>query len=101
MAMARLSRRNCSESVARLIQAVREIALAHSPDGVGTVGEMAVSPNSRNTIPGEVFLTVDLRHPEDIELKNMADAFLRACQSVGSGEGAWLSPSDNGFRGGA
>lgn len=43
---------------------VREIALAHAPNAVATVGELHVMPNSRNTIPGEVRLTVDARHPD-------------------------------------
>ena len=34
-------------------------------------------PNSRNVIPGEVFLTIDIRHPDDDVLTKM-DAELRA-----------------------
>ena len=35
------------------------------------------TPNSRNVIPGEVFLTVDFRHPDDERLATMNEA-LRA-----------------------
>jgi N-carbamoyl-L-amino-acid hydrolase len=36
-----------------------------------------VYPNSRNVIPGKVFMTVDFRHPDDAVLAQM-DAALRA-----------------------
>jgi N-carbamoyl-L-amino-acid hydrolase len=38
---------------------------------------LQVYPNSRNVIPGRVFFTVDLRHPDDTVLLEM-DAKLRA-----------------------
>jgi N-carbamoyl-L-amino-acid hydrolase len=38
---------------------------------------MQVSPNSRNTIPGKVFFTIDFRHPDDATLSKM-DAAIRA-----------------------
>jgi N-carbamoyl-L-amino-acid hydrolase len=61
-------------ATARLIQAVQHIALDNGPDGVGTVGELHVSPNSRNTIPGEVRFTIDFRHPDDTVLTAMDEA---------------------------
>ena len=70
-------RRDALVASARIISLVQELALEYAPDGVGTVGEMSVMPNSRNTIPGEIFLTVDLRHP-DGELLDRMDAEFRA-----------------------
>ena len=69
---------------ARLVQAVNGIAGEHAP-GVSTVGMIQSSPNSRNTIPGHVFLTVDLRHPEDAALSSM-DTALRAALAEIAGE---------------
>jgi len=63
--------------------AVRDVALAHAPDAVATVGEMHVTPNSRNTIPGEVHLTVDARHPEDNVLAEMDAALRVAAEKAG------------------
>jgi N-carbamoyl-L-amino-acid hydrolase len=60
----------------QLILKVEEIAKAHPP-GCGTVGFMNVLPNSRNTIPGEIAMSIDLRHPIDEELTLM-DAELKA-----------------------
>ena len=56
---------------ARITQGVNRIALAHAPAGMATVGLVEVSPNSRNVIPGHVFFTVDLRHPDGDVLDQM------------------------------
>jgi hypothetical protein len=53
---------------ANMIDAVNRIGHAHAPYACATVGFVQVSPNSRNTIPGRVFFTVDFRHPEDAVL---------------------------------
>jgi N-carbamoyl-L-amino-acid hydrolase len=62
---------------AKLVQEANRIGLSEAPWGRATVGMMQVSPNSRNTIPGHVFFTVDFRHPDDAALTRM-DAALRA-----------------------
>ncbi len=67
-----VGRRDALVGAAVLIQAVQSIALEHAPEAVGTVGEISVLPNSRNTIAGEVTLTVDFRNPDDDVLKQMA-----------------------------
>lgn len=64
-------RRNALVGAARLVDRVDAIAHAHAPDAVGTVGLLEVTPNSRNVIPGQVFFTVDFRHPEDAVLAQM------------------------------
>src|SRR3546814_1709278 len=43
---------------------------------------MQVSPNSRNTIPGRVFLTIDLRHPDDHTLSAMEAELRKACAEI-------------------
>ena len=65
-------RKDALIAASHFIQNVQQIALEYKPHAVGTVGEMSLLPNSRNTIPGEVFMTVDLRHPDDDILANMA-----------------------------
>ncbi|MCG8545520.1 MAG: Zn-dependent hydrolase, partial [Alphaproteobacteria bacterium] len=70
-------RRDALVGAAQLVQAVNRIGHEYQPDACATVGMMLVRPNSRNVIPGEVFLTVDLRHPDDDRLMAM-DAALRA-----------------------
>ncbi len=70
-----LGRRDALVAAADMIGRIQGLALDFAPDGVGTVGEMSVMPNSRNTIPGEVFLTVDIRHPNGETLDRMAKQF--------------------------
>ncbi len=65
-------RQDALVAAAEAIRSVHEIAHAHSPHGVGTVGQLTVTPNSRNTIPGQVFLTVDLRNPDQDILNAMS-----------------------------
>lgn len=66
-------RQDAVVSAAKVIQAVEAVALKHSP-GVGTVGYVHVIPNSRNVVPGEVCLEVDLRHPDEAGLAAMEAA---------------------------
>ena len=75
-------RRDAMMGAAKMIEAVEAIALKHAPHAVGTVGMATVEPNSRNVIPGQVFFTVDFRHPDDAVLAAM-DAELRGvCAAV-------------------
>ncbi|WP_264050058.1 Zn-dependent hydrolase [Methylobacterium flocculans] len=75
-------RRNALLGAARLVEAVDAAAHAHAPDAVGTVGHLTVSPNSNNVIPGRVFLTVDLRHPQEAVLDAMEAALRDALDRV-------------------
>ncbi len=70
-------RRDALVGAARIIDLVNRIGFAHAPLACATVGMLQVHPNSRNVIPGRVFFTVDLRHPEDTVLAAM-DAELRS-----------------------
>ena len=64
-------RKNALLGAARMIERIHQIALAHAPAAVGTVGLVEVRPNSRNVVPGEVFFAVDFRHPEEAVLDAM------------------------------
>jgi N-carbamoyl-L-amino-acid hydrolase len=69
-------RKDALLGAAKVIQLVNEIGLKHAPLAVSTVGMLNVFPNSRNVIPGKVFLTVDFRCPDNDELLKM-DAELK------------------------
>ncbi len=75
-------RRDALVGAARMIDAVNRIGHAHAPYACATVGFVQVSPNSRNTIPGRVFFTVDFRHPEDAVLTAMDDELRAACAAA-------------------
>ena len=65
----------------QLVLKVEEIAKAHPP-GCGTVGFMQVTPNSRNTIPGSISMSIDLRHPIDGELTLMDKELTEAIAEI-------------------
>lgn len=75
-------RRDALLSAARIIQALRSTALTHAPSAVTTVGLIEARPNSRNVIAGEVFFTVDMRHPDDAVVAAMDAEMRRAIASI-------------------
>jgi N-carbamoyl-L-amino-acid hydrolase len=80
-------RRDALVGAARMIDAVNRIGHAHAPYACATVGFVQVSPNSRNTIPGRVFFTVDFRHPEDAVLSAMDRELREACAAAAAAQG--------------
>src|SRR5271165_3895053 len=58
-------------AAARMIEVANAVGLAGAPHAVSTVGLIEARPNSRNVINGEVFFSVDLRHPDDAVLLAM------------------------------
>jgi N-carbamoyl-L-amino-acid hydrolase len=64
-------RKDALVGAAAVVTAVNRIGHDFQPGACATVGMMVVRPNSRNVIPGEVFLTVDFRHPDDARLAEM------------------------------
>ena len=74
-------RKNALLGAAGLVERVDAVARA-KPQAVGTVGLMEVKPNSRNVVPGEVFLTIDLRHPEAAALEELEQSVMQAAREV-------------------
>ena len=87
-----VGRRNALLGMAKVVQAVDDIAHEQAPLARGTVGsQVEVGPGSRNVIPGTVNFTVDMRHPSADILAGM-DAALRAiCREVAGDIGLDLS----------
>jgi len=75
-------RKNALVGAARMIDRIDAIAHEHAPQAVGTVGLIESRPNSRNVIPGEVFFTVDFRHPDDAVLDAMEAKFRSALTDI-------------------
>ena len=57
-------RKDALLGAARIVELVNKIGHDHDPAACATVGMIQSHPNSRNVIPGRVFLTVDFRHPD-------------------------------------
>ena len=78
-----VGRRNALLGMAKIVQAVDDIAQEHAPLARGTVGgQVSVTPPSRNIIPGKVNFTVDMRHPDADTLAAMDEALRMACTQV-------------------
>jgi N-carbamoyl-L-amino-acid hydrolase len=74
-------RKNALLGAARMIEAIHQVGMAHLP-GVASVGLLENRPNSRNVVPGEVFFTVDLRHPDESVLDQMEKEYQAALPKI-------------------
>ena len=79
-------RKDALLGAAKVVQGVNAIGHAPQPGACATVGMLKVHPASRNVIPGECWLTVDCRHPDDAQLLEM-DRRLRALVAQAAAEG--------------
>ena len=75
-------RKDALLAAAQLVLEVNRIATGFPDNARGTVGHLQVRPNSRNVVPGEVRMTVDLRNAKDATLSSMKDALLRKSREI-------------------
>jgi N-carbamoyl-L-amino-acid hydrolase len=80
-------RKDALIGASRLVLEVNRIAREYPDYARATVGFMRVKPNSRNVVPGEVHLTVDMRNASDKtlslmkrDLENSANAIAAECR---------------------
>ncbi|MCW2269700.1 Hydantoin utilization protein C [compost metagenome] len=80
-------RKDALVGAAEVISAVNRIAHAHQPHACGTVGCLNLHPGSRNVIPGQVHMTIDLRHldPQHLQamVEEVAQVIERSCTTHG------------------
>lgn len=93
-------RKDTMVGTAEMIVALEKLVLEQFPEGLVTFGEMQVANSSRNTIPGQIQWTIDLRHPDDAALKAMEQATHKLLQSLAAQRDLdisisqhWLSPA--------
>ena len=79
-------RRDALVTAAGIVTEVNRIGNA-IPEGRATVGMMQVGPNSRNTVPGTCFFTVDLRHPDEEALSGMGTSLREYAASIAAEHG--------------
>jgi N-carbamoyl-L-amino-acid hydrolase len=65
-------------ALARLLPRIYAAAEDHAPEGRVTIGFMNARPGSPNTVPGELEITVDIRHPQ----RDQYDAMVRDCSTA-------------------
>jgi len=76
------TRKDALLAASRLVLEVNRIATTFPDYARGTVGFMQVKPNSRNVVPGEVRMTVDLRNAKDATLSGMKQELNRSIALV-------------------
>lgn len=74
-------RRDAMVGAAQMVSAIDRIA-HETPDGVATIGMAQIRPNSRNVIAGQVWFTVDCRHPDIGTLETMDASIRAACAGI-------------------
>jgi allantoate deiminase len=88
-------RRDALAAAAEWMLAAEPLARGR-PDLVATVGRIAVEPGARNVIPGEAWLSLDVRHTSD-DVRRRAVADLRAeAERVAAGRSVALRWEDRG-----
>lgn len=75
-------RKDALVGASKIVQEVNRIGHAYPPHACATVGQIISSPNSRNVIPGHVFLTVDFRHPDGDILQQMDEKLKAFCTQL-------------------
>lgn len=93
-------RRDALFGVGEMITALEQLSRDFAPKGLVTVGQLNIARSSRNTIPGRVAFTLDLRHHEDAQIAAMeacARDFIAAIAArrglEATVERHWLSPA--------
>ncbi len=76
------TRKDALVCAARIIDLVDRMMRARGDEGRGTVGQLLVSPNSRNVVPGEARFSVEFRHPSDAEVDALDREFPPAAQAI-------------------
>lgn len=76
------ARRDALAGAAFLVGETQRVGHAFAPHGVATVGQLDVRPNARNVIPGEVRMSVDIRHPDAASLAAMDARLHRAFETA-------------------
>ena len=80
-------RKDALLGAARIVELVNKIGLSKAPLGVSTCGMLNPYPNSRNVIPGEVFLACEFRHPNDETLADMDAQLTAGVEAIAKGIG--------------
>ena len=94
-------RRDALRAAAAMLEDIYQVAHRQAPHGRATIGEFQAYPGSRNTVPGRVRFTVDLRHPDRATMDAMdyalREAFAQAQGRLGGRidfrvEQIWYAP---------
>lgn len=80
-------RRDAMVGAARMIDRLNRLAFEFDPRPVITTGHLQVRPNSRNTVPGQVVFSIDIRHPDDGVLVEICRRAQELCAEAAARDG--------------
>ncbi len=93
-------RRDALFGVGEMIAALEQLSRDFAPKGLVTVGQLNIARSSRNTIPGRVAFTLDLRHHQDEQIAAMEASARELIAAVAARRGLevevarhWLCPA--------
>ena len=92
-------RRDALVGAARMIDGLSRLARDFNPMPVITTGYLTVRPNSRNTIPGQVTFSIDIRHPDDSVLADVCARALSICRDLAQEDGLGVGVAEASSRG--
>ena len=77
-------RRDAFVDAVQIVSALRD--LFHDPDDIMrfTIGRFEVSPGALAVVPGHVFFTIDIRHPDNATLARLGDQIDSICKAAAS-----------------
>jgi beta-ureidopropionase / N-carbamoyl-L-amino-acid hydrolase len=84
-------RRDAGHAAARVITFLRDSALTAKTPAVATVGSLQLEPNAINVIPARAVLTVDLRDPDELCLRQAETALTAFLDTLAQSEGVTIS----------
>jgi N-carbamoyl-L-amino-acid hydrolase len=87
-------RRDAMLAAAKFTVAVNDAVRGEPGRQVATVGRLVAVPNTRNVIPGQVMLSIDLRDLEPATLARFAARFEQLGREIGAATGTTFSFAD-------
>lgn len=69
-------------AVAPIVSQVLALADARAPWGRATIGDVSAQPGARNTVPHTLYLSIDIRHPDDQVLAAMEAEMRRIIETA-------------------
>jgi len=92
-------RKDAAVGAARMVDALDKLGNDNRPDARTTCGMFELSPGSRNVIPGHVYFSVDIRHPDADTLARLGEEYAETCRKIAADmklelkfEEIWYSP---------
>jgi N-carbamoyl-L-amino-acid hydrolase len=91
-----VARKDALLTAARIIELVDATMREEGTDNIadvgrGTVGRLAVFPNSPNVIPGRVKFNIEFRNPLDARIAEIAESFPAKAQAIAAANGTTLT----------